>query len=330
MRKTGNIIRKTLFILSMIISLHGKTFAQVETDTYKITTARLESYYNVGDYAAIYSMFSPSMQRFLPIDKTREFFADLKNQAGNMHSRRFDHYHLDYAIYETKFEKGTMALHIAIEEDSTIGGLFVKPFEPDLISKPERNITKMRLPFNDEWTISWGGDTKKLNHHVESKAQKNAFDILITDSNGKSFKTDGSNNEDYYAFGKEILAPCDGEVVLAVDGVKDNLPGTRNPTFVTGNTVIIRTVNNEYLFFAHFKQFSVKVKEGQKVKRGHVLGLCGNSGNSSEPHLHFHLQNMEDMNAATGVKCYFDQILVDQKIRKDYSPVKDERVMNIK
>ena len=57
-----------------------------------------------------------------------------------------------------------------------------------------------------------------------------------------------------------------------------------------------------FLFFAHFKQNSIRVKQGQIIKQGELLGLCGNSGNSSEPHLHFHIQNVENMNIATGVK----------------------------
>ena len=60
----------------------------------------------------------------------------------------------------------------------------------------------------------WGGDTKELNYHVVSTAQKNAFDIVIKDGKSKSYKTDGKTNEDYYAFGKEIFAPCDGIIVL--------------------------------------------------------------------------------------------------------------------
>jgi murein DD-endopeptidase MepM/ murein hydrolase activator NlpD len=180
------------------------------------------------------------------------------------------------------------------------------------------------------WSVTWGGDTKELNYHVESKAQKNAFDLVITNENGLSHKTDGIKNEDYYAFGKDIIAPCEGEVVLVVDGVKDNVPGVLNPIYIPGNTVIIKTPNNEYLFFAHFKQHSIAVKQGQKVSQGQRLGLCGNSGNSSEPHLHFHIQNVEDMNSATGVKCYFEKILVNGQTKDDYSPVKKEKISNIK
>jgi len=99
-----------------------------------------------------------------------------------------------------------------------------------------------------------------------------------------------------------------------------------NPVYIPGNTVIVRTRNNEYLFFAHFKKHSIKVKEGDTVKQGQLLGLCGNSGNSSEPHLHFHIQNGKDMNTATGVKCYFDEFMVNGELKKDYSPIKGERI----
>jgi len=95
-----------------------------------------------------------------------------------------------------------------------------------------------------------------------------------------------------------------------------------------GNTVIIRTENKEYLFFAHFKQHTIKVKEGQSVKQGQFLGECGNSGNSSEPHLHFHIQNVENMNVATGVKCYFDKLIVNGQSKSDYSPVQKDLIRN--
>ena len=184
----------------------------------------------------------------------------------------------------------------------------------------------MHLPFNGEWAVFWGGDTKEQNYHVNVKFQKNAFDIVINNDQGKSYRTNGKANEDYYAFGKDILAPCDAEVVLSVDGVKDNIPGIVNAMYVPGNSVMLKTKNNEFILLAHFKQGSVKVRQGDSVKQGQNLGLCGNSGNSSEPHLHFHIQNIEDMSQATGVKCYFEKIEVNGITKTDYSPVKGDKV----
>ncbi len=320
---------KNILLISVILLSSINLLAQGESPESTRVVRLFEKHYNNGKYDSIFTMFSPEMQGFLPIDKTVGFLTGLKSQAGKITAYEFQKYvNGSSADYKTTFEKALFTVSISIDNKSKINGLYVKPFEGKDLPETERNTTKLRLPFKDEWTVFWGGDTKDLNYHVDSRAQKNAFDIVIMNASGKSFKTDGKTNEDYYAFGKEITAPCDGEVVLSVDGIKDNVPGELNPVYVPGNTVIIKTVNNEYLFFAHFRKSSVAVKEGQKVKQGQVLGLCGNSGNSSEPHLHFHIQNAENMMNATGVKCYFDKILVNGQVRNDYSPVKKDKVRN--
>lgn len=304
------------------------SFGQTEKETAKKVSAEFEEYYNSNEYQKIFDLFSPEMKAALPIEQTTEFLKGLKTQAGKIEKREFVKYEQTYASYKTTFERAVFAVNISLDNNATINGLFVKPFKEDNLPKLERNKTKLILPFKGEWTVFWGGDTKELNYHVESEAQKNAFDIVITDQNGKTYKTDGQTNEDYYAFGKELIAPCNAEVVLVVDGIKDNKPGELNPIYIPGNTVILKTANGEYLFFAHFKQNSIVVKQGQKVKQGELLGLCGNSGNSSEAHLHFHIQNVENMNKATGAKCYIDEIIVNGELKNDYSPIKGEKIKN--
>jgi murein DD-endopeptidase MepM/ murein hydrolase activator NlpD len=302
-------------------------FCQTENETYKEIADKFETNYNAAKNDSIFAMFSPEMQTALPLNKTSDFLNGLRTQAGKITRRSFVKYENGtYARYKTNFERALFAVNISIDNNSKINGLFIKPYTEDNLPKLPRNISRLELPFKGEWTVIWGGDTKELNYHVESVAQKNAFDIVIKDEKGHSYKTDGLANEDYYAFGKELYAPCEGEVVLVVDGIKDNLPGEFNPVYVPGNTVIIKTVNKEYLFFAHFKHHSIQVTEGQKVARGQLLGLCGNSGNSSEPHLHFHIQNVENMNIATGVKCYFDKLMVNNQLKTDYSPVKNDKL----
>ncbi|MCW3073391.1 MAG: peptidase [Flaviaesturariibacter sp.] len=229
------------------------------------------------------------------------------------------------ASYKTVFERGVFEVLITVD-GNRIGGMLVKPWKETTVAKITRNTTKLALPFTGAWTVVWGGDTKEQNYHIAHEAQKGAFDLVITDGAGKSYKTDGKNNSDYYAFGKQLLAPCDGEVVMVVDGIKDNAPGEMNPVYVPGNTVVIKTAANEYLFFAHFQHRTIKVKEGDRVKAGQLLGLCGNSGNSSEPHLHFHIQDAEDMTKAVGVKCYFEALKVNGVEKQDYSPVQGEVV----
>ena len=193
-----------------------------------------------------------------------------------------------------------------------------------------RNKVELKLPFKGEWTVVWGGDTEELNAHHHDPVQRFAFDFLISDDEGKTHRGEGRRNEDYYAFGKEILAPADGVVVVVIEGVPDNTPGSLNPYSALGNAVYIQHAEWEVSVLAHLKLGSVRVKVGDRVKQGDVIGLCGNSGNSSEPHLHYHLQNTPSIQNAEGVKCYFKDVLVRKsgrkELKREYSPLKGDKI----
>ena len=315
---------KNIIFLITFLSAFNSANSQTENDNYRQMSAKFVSFFNESKNDSIFAMFSPEMKTALPIEKVIQVRGDLKMQLGSIKKIRFVRLQNVSAFYETTFDKAVFGMTLSLNSNNEISGLL---FQPYTVSKEIiRNTTKMQLPFKGEWSVVWGGDTKELNYHVESVAQKNAFDILIIDNKGSTYKGTGLSNEDFYAFGKELYAPCDGEVVLVVDGIKDNTPGTLNPIYMPGNTVIIKTANSEYVLLAHFKQHSIVVKQGQTVSTGNILGLCGNSGNSSEPHLHFHLQNVEDIIKATGAKCYFDKIIVNGVLKSDYSPLKGDKI----
>lgn len=318
-------MRNTLLTLTLALIM-SSTCGQTEKGNIKIVADKFEENFNSSKYDTVFAMFSKDMQDFLPLIKTKEYITNTRVQLGQIIRRDFKKYEKSYAVYKGYFENGLFDILISVDSNSKINGLSIRPFQADNLPVLNRNKTKLSLPFTGEWTVVWGGDTKELNYHIESNSQKNAFDILITDKKGNSHKTDGKTNEDYYAFGKEIISPCDGEIVLVVQGVKDNIVGEMNSFNVGGNTIILRTVNNEFLVFCHLKHNSTKVSEGQKIKKGQLIGLCGNSGHSSEPHLHFHIQNAEDMNYATGVKCFFDKLFVNEQIKTDYSPIKNDKI----
>lgn len=313
--------RLTLIVLLLIANI-GR--AQ-ECNICRVIVTSLQSHYNAGRYDSIHAMFSPEMQAYLPLPKTKEFFGELQSEAGKLITLQFKGYKKGgFGYYRAGFEKTIMELDVSINGASKIDGLGISEY--DSLKPVQRNKTAMSLPFKGEWYVNAGGDTKEQNQHLEALAQRRAFDIVIRDKNGKTFRNNGEHNEDYYAFGKELYAPCAGEVVMAIDGLFDNVPGDMNRMYVPGNSVVIKSADSEYVFFAHFRQGSVKVKKGQHVTKGTLLGLCGNSGNSSEPHLHFHIQDGPDINTAVGKKCYFDAIKVDGVLKKDYSPVKGERI----
>jgi murein DD-endopeptidase MepM/ murein hydrolase activator NlpD len=174
--------------------------------------------------------------------------------------------------------------------------------------------------------VFWGGDTEELNHHHNAPAQRFAFDIVAVDDSGRTHRGDVTKNENYFCFGREIYAPADGMVVEAIDGVRDNTPGSMNTYCLVGNCVVIEHRTNEFSVLAHFQRGSVAVKAGDRVQRGQLLGKCGNSGNSSEPHLHYHLQDSAIFQDAFGIKCMFDKVPLvrDGTTKLNYSPVKGD------
>ena len=116
-------------------------------------------------------------------------------------------------------------------------------------------------------------------------------------------------------------------MIKVIDGVEDNAIGEMNSKQLTGNTVIIRSQEGEYILLAHFKNNTIAVKERDKIKPGDLLGLCGNSGNSSEPHLHMQMMDKPEMKEATGLKMYFDELILNGESQaKNYSPVRENYV----
>jgi len=192
----------------------------------------------------------------------------------------------------------------------------------------KQNTTKLFLPFNDEWFVFWGGDTKLQNIHHDTANQKFAFDFVVLDSSDKSYLGDGKKNENYYCFEREILSSADGKIVEVINGVKDNKPGSLNPYSAMGNAVVIEHNRQEISVLAHLKLGSIKVKVRDKILAGQPVGLCGNSGNSSEPHLHFHLQDNPVIQDGRGIKCFFQKVMVrknvKQSLKEKHSPIKGE------
>lgn len=123
---------------------------------------------------------------------------------------------------------------------------------------------------------------------------------------------DGTSNKDYFAFDQRIVAPASGTVVEAVDGVRDNRPGVEleNPAAPAGNHVVIALGGGPHVVLAHFKRGSLRVRAGQRVRSGQLLGRVGNSGNTSEPHLHVHVQDGPELFAGIGLPIAFGPLVV--------------------
>jgi murein DD-endopeptidase MepM/ murein hydrolase activator NlpD len=163
-------------------------------------------------------------------------------------------------------------------------------------------------------------------------AQRFAIDWVQPGDDGKTHSGDASKNASYHAYGKDALAVADGTVVETKDGIAENVPGPTRAVPITletigGNHVVLDIGGGAFAFYAHLQPGSLKVKVGEHVKRGRVLGLVGNSGNSSEPHLHFHVMDSPSMLGSEGIPYAFDAFeLKDGTKRTKQIPTEKETI----
>ncbi len=171
---------------------------------------------------------------------------------------------------------------------------------------------RFRLPLDGPVTVAWGGDKPHLNYHVAYPDQRWAYDLMVT-RDGKSHRGEGKELADYYCYGLPVLATADGTVVFTRDTDPDMPIGELGGgTDAGGNQVVIEVAPNEYLFLCHLQPGSVTVKVGDRVTAGQPVAKVGNSGNTSEPHLHVHLQDAPPMDAmAEGIPLYFHRYRAD-------------------
>lgn len=184
------------------------------------------------------------------------------------------------------------------------------------------------LPFWGEWKVTQGHDGK-LTHKDE---WGKAFDFMLIDSESKTFLSKGLVCEDYYCYNKPILSPADGIVEEIIDHIDDNEIGKVNTVNNWGNSIIIRHLYGLYTQMSHLKKGSFKVRKGDFVKRGDILALCGNSGRSPEPHLHFQVQTMPIVGYKTldyPFGYYFDNAKPDNPLQQFAKPPEGALVSGI-
>jgi hypothetical protein len=137
---------------------------------------------------------------------------------------------------------------------------------------------------------AWGGRDELHNYHTYYAPNAYAYDFIMWLEGGTCVEPCESN-EDYHIFGQPLHAPAAGTVVEADDAHEDMPPGEMDPQGLEGNHVTLEVAEGEYLLLAHMQSGSVQVAVGDVVEQGQYLGNVGNSGNTTEAHLHIHLQD---------------------------------------
>ena len=153
--------------------------------------------------------------------------------------------------------------------------------------------------------------------------QRYAIDWIQLGDDGKSFTGDEHKNSSYHAWDQEIHAVADGKIVEAKDGIPENVPNSGkiavpiNYETLAGNHIIQDLGDGHFAAYAHLRPGTLKVKAGDIVHAGDVLAHLGNTGNSSEPHLHFQVCDAPSFPASEGLPFAIDHFtLQDYKIDK--------------
>ena len=201
---------------------------------------------------------------------------------------------------------------------------------------PTASILPIEGPFDGAWLTVWGGDNEFLNYHATSPQQRHAFDLVVW-KDGTTHSGDGMEVEDYYAYGQTLYAPVSGKIV-AVESSLPNMPpqiaqiadlalaekaaeqaANQSPA---GNHVVIQTEVGLFVYLAHMKPGSATVAVGDTVEVGDILGQVGNTGNTSEPHVHIHTQNSLDLfdPTAAGIPMVWNNVSISGKPATDAAP----------
>ncbi|GGD56153.1 peptidoglycan DD-metalloendopeptidase family protein [Paenibacillus nasutitermitis] len=257
-----------------------------------------------GDYPKIYEQLSEAFKQQLTL---AELETELKKIMVSVESwkpeSKLSVNEGQYVTFTNQDQK--LGLIFTMGEKNEITMLQAIPLQsfPETDSSPTKRVYS--LPFKGEWFVYWGGENVLANYHYEEETQRYASDMIQV-KDGYSYNGDPKINESYYAFGEEISAPQDGKVVEIVNDIDDNIPGQMNPDQPAGNVVVIDHGNGEYSFLAHLKKGSVTVKAGDKVAKGDTVGQCGNSGNSSEPHLHVQVSDNQDLFSGKSIRMQWE------------------------
>lgn len=192
------------------------------------------------------------------------------------------------------------------DAEGRIAGFFTQPVEEAAPSSflDYRTKASLRLPFEGPWHVYWGGRSIDENYHAVDRAQRFALDFVMV-KDGATHSGEGRALDDYHCWNRPILAPAGATVVAVVDSLPDLPVGEMDPQNPAGNHVVLDFGNDEFGFLAHLRKDSVKVAVGDQVEPGQEVGRCGNSGNSTEPHLHFHLQTSSTLHEGEGLPAQF-------------------------
>lgn len=183
-------------------------------------------------------------------------------------------------------------------------------------SSPTHPLQPLAFPLRGNWFVGNGGRHEALNGHWGHRDQQFAVDLVAVGENGKTHRGDGSRPEQYYAWGRPVYAVATGTVVRAIEQLRDMPIGESDNEHIDGNHVMVAHADGAFSLYDHLQRGSVPVGVGDSIRAGQLLGRVGNSGNTSEPHLHLQLQTSDTLNPAQAesTPMVFGDIVVNEAL----------------
>jgi len=188
------------------------------------------------------------------------------------------------------------------------------------VSVSRESVPTLIPPFKGGIWLAGEGPANNSNHrrtitaidgHIYS-AERFAIDWVKVGPNGDSRHDGATQNENWWGWGEPILAVANGEVTEVVDGIPDNTPRVLPSVTldnIAGNHVILQIAPNRYVTYAHLENGSIKVRPHDRVHRGDVLALLGNSGNTTGAHLHMQMTDRNSVLQSQGVPFVFENFI---------------------
>src|SRR3974390_1306679 len=303
----------------------------------KARARQVFGYFQSGQSAQLFAAFSPRMKKVSSSEKVTTMAKEVTTQWGREEKILGENFAPDLlsktTVYSrfSQFAKSKELVYtvIVIDEQGQVAIIQPRPVPPapgNRFSDYTVN-TKLMLPFSSEWFVYQGGRDIYQNSNALRDAERYSLVFTVL-KDGQAFSGDGTKNEQFYCYGQPVAAPADGTVVMVNNTFADNLPGRSEQVMPNGNRVLISHGHQESSLLLHLKQGSIKVKSGDKVKQGDVVGGGGNSGNSPAPHLEYRLQNSRGVPYPFTLPAEFVNYTADGKPVEKGEPVRGQYVRN--
>ena len=215
--------------------------------------------------------------------------------------------------------------------------VYYKEFNTNIKETPEKSLSnylstifrfgkipiKITLPFAGEWSVYQEFDDK----WTHKGKYKYAYDFVKMKDN-QTYKNEGLNREDYFAFGESILAPVSGYVIDTRHDLVDNIIGDVDRINNWGNYIIIKSDLGFFVEISHLMQYSISVNVGDYIKVNTIIAKCGNSGYSPEPHIHIQVQEYGLIGGVTK-EFIFSEYIQNSNLQLNTIPEKKDLITSV-